>query len=472
MKKRILITLAKEPFSILVETFAKHITQFCITCQKPRLDLFFEYYQDRSTKLCPDCLLHAKLFCTAVDWFFSCLNVEKDTISLFFTDYKNVSESIIKGLARFGLRKPFVSGSPIAVVWTYTNKCNLQCGHCYADANASLHGELSTKERLLVIDHLVDSGVVALNFSGGEPLIRKDLFTVAEYARDNNLKISLSTNGTFLTKECVQNLYKIGVTSIDISLDGINPVTHDSIRNVPGSFDKAVKGLKNCIDFGGFSNIVVNTTLTQATYNEIPLLYEFVKKLGVTRYYVSRILPTGRGKSFMHHDVSPQKKIQILKFLYEKTSNYINGKDDILCLARGMTYYSRTCEEGGDIFPACEILTGYEPEYQSFENLPSAIAALKEFFSGCATGLTYCGLDPSGQVLPCAPASDIRLGNILDKGLESIWVNHPILQKVRERHRLQGNCSHCDSKPYCGGCRLTAFGMTGNWLSEDPSCPF
>lgn len=471
MKKRILITLAKEPFSILVETFAKHITQYCSTCQKNRLDLFFEYYQDKNTKLCPDCLLHAKLFCTVVEWLFSCLNVGKDTISLFFTDYKNVSESIIKGIARFGLRKPFVTGSPIAVVWTYTNICNLQCGHCYADANASDTKELTLKERLLVIDHLVDSGVVALNFSGGEPLMRKDLFTVAEYARDNNLKISLSTNGTLLTKECVKTLHKIGITSIDISLDGINPGTHDSIRNVPGSFDKAVKGLKNCVS-AGFLNVVVNTTLTQATFNEIPLIYEFVKTLGATRYYVSRILPTGRGKSFLHHDVSPHKKIEILTFLHEKTRNYINGKDDILCLARGMTYYAKPCEEGGDLFPACEILTGYEPEYTSFNNLPFIIASLKELFSGCATGLTYCGLDPSGQILPCAPASDIRLGSILQEGLESIWLNHPILQKVRERHDLKGSCRYCDSRPYCGGCRLTAFGMTGDWLSADPSCPF
>lgn len=114
-----------------------------------------------------------------------------------------------------------------------------------------------------------------------------------------------------------------------------------------------------------------------------------MKTMGVTRYYVSRILPTGRGKNLIQYDVSPEKKIVILKFLYEKTRNYINGGDDILCLARGMTYFSRVCEEGGGIYPACEILTGYEPEYQSFGNLPSVIAAVKELFSGCATGLTY-----------------------------------------------------------------------------------
>ncbi len=477
LSETILSLLSRRPLSILPGTFAKHITAYCQKCQKNRIDSVFDYCTNPNIKLCTDCLIHAKIFVLLANSLFLNLGLEKDSYRDFFTDkYKKVSESIIRGIAIFGIKKPFVTGSPIAVVWNYTNKCNLRCSHCYADANSLKEKELTTEERFRIIDMLTEAGVVKLNFSGGEPLMREDFFDVAEYAHEKGLSISISTNGTLIDRDCVKRLLQCGIESVDISLDGIKPETHDKIRTVKGSFDLAVSGIKNCVKYGNFNEIIVNTTLTRFTFKEIPEIYKFIKDIGATRYYVSRILPAGRGKNFLEFDVSLDEKKEILNYLYNKFYNSVNGGNDIICLTRGMTYFSRVCYENsaGVLFPACEILTGYEKEYEKYfeGKLSSMIVQMREYFSGCATGLNYCGLDPTGAVLPCAPASNIRLGSLIETQLEDIWINHPVFKKIRQRDEIKGKCSICQSNEYCGGCRLTSFGETGDWLSQDPGCPF
>jgi len=469
--------LSRKPLTYFLRIFASHITAYCEKCKKDRMDVIFDYYINPSSNLCQDCLLHARIFAFLLDCLWSNLGGEK-SINDYFRNvkYRKVSKSIIKGISLYGVRKPFVTGSPIAVVWNYTDKCNLQCSHCYVDANSLETDELTTVERFSVIDRLKEAGVVSLNFSGGEPLMRGDIFDVAEYAHKNDISISISTNGTLIDKDCAKRLVECGIRSVDISLDGIRPKTHEKIRNVKGCFDQAVSGIKNCVKLGDFKDIIVNTTLTKLTLGEIPEIYQFVKNLGVSRYYVSRILPTGRGKNFLEFDVSREEKMDILDFLYQKFHSSVREGDDIVCLTRGMTYFTRVCYEksAGILLPVCEILTGYEEEHEPYfqGKLPSIIVQMREYFSGCATGLNYCGLDPTGEVLPCAPASNIRLGNLLKIPLEEIWINHPVFKKVRERKMIGGNCSKCKANDYCGGCRLTSFGETGDWLSSDPSCPF
>ena len=199
-------------------------------------------------------------------------------------------------------------------------------------------------------------------------------------------------------------LNEVGVSSVNISLDGSLPETHERIRNFEGCFDLAVRGIKNSIKYGNFSEVIVNTTLTKFTLADIPSIYEFVKSLGVKKYYVSRILPTGRGRNFSRFDVSPEEKLKTLTFMYEKLNDSLNGNSEIPTLARGMTYFSRVCREmsNGSFFPVCEILTGFEKSHlQTFgNNLPYLITQLGEYFSGCATGLYYCGISPQGDVLP------------------------------------------------------------------------
>lgn len=476
---RFLSFLANAPFSYLPKVFANHITTFCSRCNQDRLDLFVKYYQDPTLKLCNDCLLHAKIFVFLLDYFFSYMKLEKvRAMSLFSnTQFRRVIRNLVKGVARFGVTKPQIAGAPIAVVWNFTNQCNLRCSHCYTSAPSfSGDPELSTKDCFKVIDRLVEADVAELNFSGGEPLVREDFFEVAKYAKEHELKITLASNGLLLSRECILKLNEVGVSSINISLDGAYSETHERIRNLEGCFDLTVKGIKNSVKYGSFSEVIVNTTLTKFTLDEIPKIYDFVKSLGVDKYYVSRILPAGRGRDFSRFDVNSEEKMNTLTFMYEKFRGSINGNGEIPTLARGMTYYSRVCNEKskGAFFPVCEILTGFEKSHlENFGSyLPYVITRLSKFFSGCATGLYYCGLSPDGYVLPCAPATNVKMGDILKNGLEKIWVDHPVFKDLRRRNKIKGKCSHCSAKAYCGGCRLTSFGTTGDWLATDPSCPF
>ena len=467
------------PFFYITKAFASHITAYCRKCDANRLDLLMKYYTNPKFKLCIDCLLHARIFTFLADSIFSNLELEKDRVKPFFEKplYNKTLKNLVKGVAKFGINKPFFAGAPIAVVWNFTNQCNLRCSHCYVDAENSLDScELSTRDCFEVVDKIVEADVAELNFTGGEPLVRKDFFEVARYAREQQLNVTLASNGILLTEENVLKLKKIGVSSVNISLDGVSPKNHERIRNAKGSFDLTVKGIINSVKYGNFSEVIVNTTLTKFTIQEIPKIYEFVKKLGATKYYVSRILPVGRGKEFSKYDASPKEKIGVLRFLYEKFRGSIDGNNEIPALARGMTYYSKVCyeESGGKLFPVCEILTGFEKTHlENFgNNLPNVITALNEYFSGCAAGLFYCGLSPEGEVLPCAPATSMKLGNLLEDNLEDIWLYHPIFKQLRKRNAIRGKCSSCSAKALCGGCRLTSFGTTGDWLASDLSCPF
>ncbi|MHA1489314.1 MAG: radical SAM protein [Promethearchaeota archaeon] len=437
------------------------------------------YLFDYNDNICVKCRNQAKIFKKLLFSWFKFYKIDSKTISNVCNDIqiRKVLKNFFKGLAIFGLRTPFVMGAPLSIVWNYTKKCNLKCFHCFVDAtNKKSENELTTEQVKKVIDILSANDVVTINFCGGEPLTKKDIFEVIKYTQEHDIYPSISTNATLLSKNMCKKLYDSGIRSVTISLDSYSPENHDRLRQVPGSFEMTINGISNAVEFGKFEEIIINTTLTDYNYQEIPQIYELVKELGATKYYISRILPTGRGKNYMEHDVSNEIKRSVMKFMANKLIEFSQGKDKLMVLGRGMSYYSRTCHglSKGKIYPLCEILTGYEPKYKKIFNNQASnlIYRLAPFFSGCATGLFYCGLDCEGNVIPCAPANSIKLGNILEKGLHEIWVKNPILNQIRERSKITGKCSKCESKAYCGGCRLTAYGLTGSWLGADLSCPY
>lgn len=464
----------------LLQVFGKNITRYCNKCDDNRFDLILDHFIGTRGDLCLKCHIQAEILKQILTRWFNYFKIDSLTLRKLCSDVltRKVLKNFFKGLAIFGMRVPYVTGAPLSVVWNYTKECNLKCPHCFADSafNHKSENELTTEEAMHVIDDLAANDVVMVNFCGGEPLTREDIFKIIKYTYDNDIIPSISTNATLLSKDVCQKLYDSGIRSISISLDSFNSENHDRLRQVPGAFDMAVNGISNAVEFGQFEEIIINSTLLDYNYQEIPQIYEFSKDLGATKYYVSRILPTGRGKNYMEHDVSHEIKKQVMKFMANKFIHHVQGKDEIMVLGRGMSYYSRACHElsNGAFYPHCEILTGYEPKYQNLFNGGAAnlIHRLSPFFSGCATGLFYCGLDYDGNMIPCAPAGHIKLGNILKKGLHEIWTKHPVLNQIRQRNKINGKCSNCVGRYYCGGCRLTAYGLTGDWLGSDLSCPY
>lgn len=449
----------------------------CVDCKKPRIDnVLDKLATGKNNGECMHCKVNANVLEKFVKFFFARQGVSPQNVSKMAADpmYRRAIKAVLLGIKEFGINKPQPTGIPAVVVWNFTNKCNLDCKHCYEDTGQK-STDLTTKEAMKVVDILADAGVVALGFSGGEPLLREDFFRVARYATDRQIYCTLASNGTLITKEMSRKITDAGIKRIEIGLDGAKAATHDAFRGVKGSFTKAVQGIKNCSANPAFEEVIVNTTLTQDTFRELDQIIKLAEYLGATRFYLSRILPAGRGKRLQNLDVSPKQRRDALEMLAKGLQrNARNG--GIQCYARGMTYYARTCHEmtNGEIIPVGEILSGYERKHmQNFgDDVARMVNKLSESFGGCAAGINYCGLSNDGYMLPCACASDAKLGSILVQDLKDIWVNHRVFKTLRDKRKLKGRCRKCSHTDICGGCRLTAYGLTGDWMASDPTCPY
>jgi radical SAM protein with 4Fe4S-binding SPASM domain len=383
--------------------------------------------------------------------------------------------STVKGIASFGLRFPQPAGAPITIVWNVTNRCNLNCLHCHQDSSpAHSDGELTTSQAFRVIDNMNEAGVAILTFSGGEPLLRKDIYDIIRRANDSGILCTIASNGTLITPTIARELAKAGIKRVEIGLDGARPQTHDFLRNKRGSFDATIQGIRNCAT-QGFDELATTMTLHSENVNELQETMDLAEKLGATRFYLNRLIPAGRGVNALYLDTTPKERTGALRTLYKKFHKSVVGGCGIQCYARGMTYYSRVGHErsNGRIFTVSEALSGYENMFQGKfgQEISRIVTRLADGFSGCSTALTYAGLTASGDLLPCVPAPT-KLGNLLKQRLEEIWIYNKTLNYIRKRKALKGSCGVCAYKGICGGCRYTAYVATGDWLGPDVSCPY
>jgi MoaA/NifB/PqqE/SkfB family radical SAM enzyme len=186
--------------------------------------------------------------------------------------------SVIKGIATFGARRPFVPGDPFLVVWDVTYACNLRCRHCYANAGRQWPDELSTEEAKRVIDTFDKAGVVAIAWSGGEPMMRPDIYELSRYAYEKGIYVAMATNGTLINENTAQKLWDSGVRFLQVSLDGANPRTHDEFRGVDGAWERATNAIKIASKMGFFINVAM--TATKDNWREIPSVIDLSEKLG------------------------------------------------------------------------------------------------------------------------------------------------------------------------------------------------
>ena len=217
-------------------------------------------------------------------------------------------------------------------------------------------------------------------------------------------------------------------------------------------------------------------TLHSKNVNELEETMELAEKLGATRFYLNRLIPAGRGVEAYYLDVTPREKIKALEALYNQFYKSVTERCGMQCYARGMTYYARLGYERskGEVFTVNEALPGYEKMFQVEFGLEvsNIVRKLATGFGGCSASLTYAGLTASGDLLPCVPASSIKLGNLLEQSLEKIWTHNELLNYIRNREALKGSCKTCAYNSICGGCRYTAYITQRDWLGADVSCPF
>lgn len=321
------------------------------------------------------------------------------------------------------------------ISWNVTQRCNLYCKHCYRESSPDdkTINELTTQEGKKLLSDMKKANLGVIVFSGGEPLLRADIFELIEHACSLGIMPLMGSNGTLITPEIAEKLKKSGLNAIAISIDSMNEEVHDEFRGEKGALKAAIAGIKNSIDAG--LRVQVNTTISRYNLDDIDEVMEYANKIGALSSHMLFLVDVGRGKNI---DVT-----QLDKTEYKNTINKIIEKDlDI------------------KIKPTCA------PQYKveaMFKDIPTVGAR------GCIAGISYCSILPNGDVHIC-PYTPVKVDSIRERDFDHIWKNNEIFLKLRDYTQYKGKCGSCSYIGICGGCRARAFSTTGDWLEADPYC--
>lgn len=438
-------------------TLLKGLSSYCEKDKKSRLEVALELYLGLRDDACLRCKMAEKSISALLKVGGGAFGASEEAMKDRFKDpyWRRGLMSVIKGLALFGVTKPFVPGAPFQVVWNITYNCNLRCKHCYAEAGGSTYYEMGTEEAKRCIEKLAKWGVVILAFSGGEPLIRRDILDLVRYSSGLGIYTAIATNGVLLTEERCKELRSAGVEYLQISLDGATPETHDTFRGVPGMFNKTVQGIKNAVAEGFFVNVA--TTVTHHNLKEVPRIIDLCESLGVNWFMMYNFIPTGRGRFIIENDLTPQEREDLLKLLWGRLKK---SKVNVLSTAPQFARVALQAEGVG-----CNIV----PTHFMNSELPGQLKSLSDFIGGCGAGRFYIAMNPNGDITPCV-FFPMVVGNILKDDLEVLWTDLREFKELRSRDTLREHCGICEYRYVCGGCRARAYSYSGDYCSPDPGC--
>jgi len=472
----------------LTRSLLTRLSGYCEKDGGNRLEVALELYIGLRKDACLACKLAKKLISPVIKKGAKAFGVSDEKLKKKFSDpyWRKGLVNVIKGIAYFGVRKPYVPGAPFQVVWDITRACNLRCIHCYerSEPGMPVEGELNTEEAMRGIDILAKAGVVILAFSGGEPTVRPDMLKLVEHTAKQGIYVAMATNAiAFASREKVKEYKRAGLQFVQISLDGVNPETHDRFRGVPGAFEKTVKGIENCVAEDLF--VEVAATATKYNYKELPELVDFVEKLGADWFMLYNFVPTGRGREIVDSDLSPEEREALLITCW----NMLKTKRiNVLSTA---PYFARIAQEieEGKIWerikssPDLEKIIRVEelekpgetiiPTHFYNPKLTGQLKQLADFIGGCGAGRFYISIEPNGDIYPCVffPHEEaVRLGNLLHDDFETLWKTNPLLKMLRDKDLLEENCRSCEYRYTCGGCRARAYNYFGDVLAPDPGC--
>jgi AdoMet-dependent heme synthase len=356
---------------------------------------------------------------------------------------------------------------PHIVAWESTVACNLACVHCRASAQTNPEpDELTTSEVFGLIDQLAELSRPILVISGGEPLMRPDIFDIAAYGTQQGLRMAVSPNGTLLTAEAVGGLIKAGVKRISVSIDGSTAARHDAIRGVSGAFDEAMAGLARCRAAGlGFQ---LNTTVMRQTRKDLAAIRDLAVRIGAEAWHVFMLVPTGRGK--IDDEVSPQEYEAILCEIYAMTLN-----SPISIRVTCGPHFQRIVAQNRrrDRARPNLVRPGSNGPVRSLDRVapteqrhPGGLDATTR---GCLAGDGYCFVSYKGDVTPCGYLPVVA-GNIRQQPFRDIYVQSSLFRSLRNLESYGGKCGACQFLRVCGGCRARAYSLTGDYLAEEPYC--
>ena len=349
------------------------------------------------------------------------------------------------------------NGSGPVVVWNCTRRCNLRCIHCYASATDKKNAaELDTAQGKKLIRDLADFKVPAILLSGGEPLLREDIFELAGFAAGKGLRVALSTNGTLIDTEKARRIKDVGFAEVGISLDGIG-VANDRFRRARGAYRAALQGIRSCLALG--IRVSLRLTITRFNHGQVPFIFSLAEEEGIDRLCFYHLAYSGRGGSMQEEDVTHDQARSIVDEICRNTVDLHR---------RGMSKEVLTVGNHADGVYLYLKLLKEDP------GRAGRVMELLKTNGGNNSGIRIGCIDDIGEVHPDQFWMHYSLGNVTQRKFGEIWKDpsEPLLAGLRERKKLlKGRCSRCSYLDLCNGSlRIRAEAVHGDIWAEDPAC--
>lgn len=336
------------------------------------------------------------------------------------------------------------------VAWEVTRNCNLNCVHCRAAATQGPYrGELDTAKCLQVLDEIEQVGKPIIILTGGEPLLREDVFQLARYGTDKGLRMVMATNGTLITEEVTGRMRSSGIQRVSISLDGATAEQHDRFRKVPGAFQGALEGIellkKAHIEFQ------VNTTITRHNVEQAEAMLRLAVKLGAAAHHIFLLVPTGRAKDMLEQEIDALEYEKLLHWFFA-----MRREVPVHLKATCAPHYYRVLRQEA---------------HKRGEKVDYATYGLDAMTRGCLGGTAFCFVSHVGIVQPCGYL-ELNCGDLKKASFHDVWTKSEVFRSLRDFSAYKGKCGRCEYLRVCGGCRARAYEATGDYLEEEPLCTY
>ncbi len=340
---------------------------------------------------------------------------------------------------------------PRLVAWEVTRACGLACLHCRAEAQPLADpAELRHDEALQLLDAIGATGQPIVILTGGDPLLRADIFELAAYGTSKGLRMVASPCGTSLTPDVVRRLRAAGVARVSISIDGAAATSHDTFRGTPGAFAATLAGLTYCREQG--LPFQINTTITRRNLADLQKILELALAAGAVGWHPFMLVPTGRGKAIAGEEVAPAD--------YEATLRWLEK------IAREYPLQVKPTCAPHFVRVARQMNSGSLPDHHRGQS-----QALHGVTRGCMAGNGFCFVSHTGEVFGCG-FLPIPAGNVRERPFGEVYDDAPLFRELRDPAQLHGKCGRCEYRQVCGGCRARALAAGGDYLGEEPFCAY
>ncbi len=341
---------------------------------------------------------------------------------------------------------------PRLIAWEVTRTCNLACQHCRAGAqNRPYENELSTDECKRVLDSIAAFCKPIIILTGGEPMLRNDIFRIAAYGTSLGLRMVMAPCGYLITPDTVAKMKDSGIQRISLSIDGATAESHDAFRGVEGAFDTVMRAADVARNYG--LDFQVNTTIHKGNLEELPAILDLAIEMGAVAFHPFLLVPTGRASNMQGQEISAQEYEDVLEWVYE-----MQEQTPILFKPTCAPHYHRIARQKGGAPKAHPHAKGHPGSLQSLSK-------------GCMGGQSFAFVSHVGRVQICGfleeAAGDLRAAGL---DFKKVWDESQLFAAVRDIDRYSGKCGYCEYRKACGGCRARAFAMSGDYLAEEPFC--